>query len=173
MRWWRRRPQAEGFTPRKPPLLREPGDDVAIRSSQAVARLAAAIAAAAQPSDEVFERYSAASKADREARAPIDHVGALLLAREGETLLAGDRPRRRCFFDPSHEGVVTDTRWRLGSEETEVPACRRCVRRLKADRMPDTLGDGGRPYYERDSVWARTGFGAIDDELAARVLAGR
>ncbi len=173
VRWWRRRPVDPSATPRRLPVTREPGDEAARQASQAVARLAAAIAAAPQPSDEVFELYSASSKADREARSPIDRVGALLLAVDGETVLAGRRPRRRCFFDPGHKGVVSDTRWRLGAEETEVPACRRCVRRLKAERMPDTLGDRGVPYYERDSVWARTGFGAIDDELAARVLSGR
>jgi len=173
VKWWRRRPLLPGHTRRRDPIVREPDDDVAEQAAAAVARLSAAIAAAQQPSDEVFELYSAASKADREARSPVDHLGALLLARAGETLLAGRRPRRRCFFDPLHDGTTRDTRWRLGSEETEVPACNRCVRRLKAERMPDTLGDDGKPYFERDSVWARTGFGAIDDELAARVLSGR
>ncbi len=150
----------------------EPEDDVPARASAAIERLSTAIAAAEQPSDEVFELYSAASKADREARSPVDHIGALLLAQHAAALLEGRDPQRRCFFDPRHRRAVTDTRWRLGDEETEVPSCRRCERALKAGRMPDTLGDRGKPYFERDSVWARTGFGTIDDELAARVLVG-
>jgi hypothetical protein len=173
VRWWRRRPRPARRTPRREPVLREPDDDVADQAGTAIERLSAAIAAAAEPSDEVFELYSAASKADREARSPLDHLGALLLAEDAAALLAGRARPRRCFFDPGHGVTSRDTRWRLGSEETEVPACNRCVRRLKAKRMPDALGDRGKPYYERDSVWARTGFGAIDDELAARVLSGR
>jgi hypothetical protein len=138
-----------------------------------VARLAAAIQAAPQPSDEAFDLYSAASKAEREARTAVDSVGALILAEDGEAALAG-RPRpKRCFFDPEHRGATTTTRWRLGDEEAEVPACGRCAEALRDGRAPDALGDRGEPYFKRDSVWARTGFGAIDDELAARVLAGR
>jgi len=30
-----------------------------------------------------------------------------------------------------------------------------------------------RPYWENDDVWARTGFGAIDDDLWRAVLADR
>jgi hypothetical protein len=39
-------------------------------------------------------------------------------------------------------------------------------------RAPAALQDRGRPYFERDTLWARTGFGALDDDLPARVLAG-
>jgi hypothetical protein len=175
--WWRRRGRgAKGAAheqERRPPAVLDPEADVPARASNAIERLSTAIAAAQQPSDEVFELYSAASKADREARSPVDHMGALLLAQRAAALLEGREPTRRCFFDPRHRRAVTDTRWRLGDEETEVPSCRRCERALRAGRMPDTLGDRGKPYFERDSVWARTGFGTIDDELAAKVLSGR
>jgi hypothetical protein len=177
-RWWRRRgrgasARAPHEHPRRPPAVVEPEADVPARVSSALARLATAIAAAEQPSDAVFELYSAASKADREARSTIDHMGALQLAQDAAALLEGREPRRRCFFDPRHRRAVTETRWRLGNEESEVPACRRCERALRAGHMPDTLGDRGKPYFERDSVWARTGFGTIDHDVAARVLSGR
>ncbi len=80
--------------------------------------------------------------------------------------------RQPCFFDPRHGAVKTRTRWRLGGEEADIPACRPCARRVAKGRAPLALQDGGRPYFERDTFWARTGFGALDDDLAARVLAG-
>jgi hypothetical protein len=159
--------------PLGPPVVREPDTDVAAQAARAIEGLASAIAAAPQPSDEAFELYSAAAKADREARTPVDHYGALLLTRDAKAALRGRARPRRCFFDPGHDGPTDDTRWRLGQREAEVPACAGCVRALAADRTPDTLGDRGRPYYERDTIWARTGFGSIDDELAAKLLSGR
>jgi hypothetical protein len=172
VRWWRRRPR-RARRERVAPVVREPAADTAGRASEAVARLAAAIAAVAQPADAAFDLYSAAAKAEREARTPVDSLGALMLARDGQDALAGRPRRRRCFFDPRHPGDTTPTRWRLGHEEAEVPACASCERALHAGTVPDVLGDRGRPYYERDTVWARTGFGAVDDELAAKVLSGR
>ncbi|MEA2155812.1 MAG: hypothetical protein QOE11_1952 [Solirubrobacteraceae bacterium] len=170
--WWRRRPRRPR-PERVQPLVREPAAQIAGEAGDAVARLAAAIAAAQQPVDAAFDLYAAASKADREARSPIDSVGALVLAQDGEDALAGRPRRRRCFFDPGHRGQTAPTRWRRGDEEAEVPACPRCTDALRSGRAPDTLGDRGRPYYERDTVWGRTGLGAIDDDLAAKVLAGR
>ena len=174
--WWRRRPQRARPDGQQAPakaVVREPDAGVAGHAAEATTRLAAAIAAAQAPSEEAFELYSAAAKAGREARTAVDHLGALLLARDGQAAVSAEPRPRRCFFDPRHRGAITATRWRLGREETEVPACRRCARRLRAGRVPDTLGDRGKPYYEHDTVWARTGFGAIDDEVAAKVLAGR
>jgi hypothetical protein len=172
LRWWRRRPR-RARPARLEAVVREPDADIAARARDAVAQLSAAIDAAQQPPDEAFELYSAASKAESEARTPVDHVGALVLAQKGAATVAGDVPRRRCFFDPDHRGKVTLTRWRLGHKEAEVPACPRCVRRLRAGRAPDSLGDDGKPYFERDTVWGRTGFGTVDDDLAATVLSGR
>jgi hypothetical protein len=170
--WWRRRPRRSA--PARPRhVVREPGPEATTAANAALERLAARIAAAEHPSDEAFELYNAAAKADHDARNPIDHVGVLVLAEDGEAALGGKPRRRRCFFDPAHGGPTHPTRWRLGGEEAEVPACARCAEALREDRAPDALGDRGTPYYERDSVWARTGFGAIDDELAAKVLAGR
>ena len=173
--WWRRRPRPPRpvRTGRAKPKVREPDTQVARRASDAVAQLAAAIAAAGEPSEETFTLYSAASKAEREARTPVDHMGALLLAQDGAAAVAGRDRRQRCFFDPGHRGPTSDTRWRLGREETEVPACERCVQALRCGLMPDTLGDRGKPYFERDTVWGRTGFGTIDDDIAAKVLSGR
>lgn len=180
--WWRRRPRRRPRPTRRPrdrrragirPAVREPAANVAGKAREAVARLAVAIDAAEQPADAAFDLYAAASKAEREARTPVDSLGALILARDGQAVLAGRAPRRRCFFHPEHDGATSLTRWRRGGEEAEVPACERCVQALGAGRAPDVLGDRGRPYYERDTVWARTGFGAVDDELAEKVLGGR
>ncbi|MDP9822241.1 hypothetical protein J2S59_002050 [Nocardioides massiliensis] len=103
----------------------------------------------------------------------LDVIGAEALAGQGRALLAGgSAPYRPCFFDPRH-GAGGQT---VRVKETRVPACRHCQEQVDAGRAPETLKivERGRvrPYYEGDSVWARTGFGALDDQVAARVLEG-
>ena len=84
----------------------------------------------------------------------------------------GGKARRPCFFDPRHGAGTNATRWQLGTQETDIPACRACAQAIEQDRAPLALQDDGRPYFERDTLWARTGFGAIADDLPQRVLAG-
>lgn len=50
-----------------------------------------------------------------------------------------------------------------------APVCERCAADLRADRSPQWLMDRGRPYVERETVWARTLFGTHDADLVARV----
>jgi len=108
-----------------------------------------------------------------------DLVGALVLTRTAERALDGGSRRRRppspyrpCFFDPRHgEGTARRT-VAVGSGELEVPACAACRRATTTDLRPlETLVGGRfgrrrrRAYYELDDVWARTGFGALVDDL--------
>lgn len=111
-----------------------------------------------------------------------DVLGAQVLARAGSRDLArGTRGRgsalRTCFFDPRHPEATTDARWRLGDGEVEVPCCVACATAVVHDGTPAHLRLAGRrgtrPYWERDDVWARTGFGAVSDHLARDVLADR
>jgi hypothetical protein len=53
-----------------------------------------------------------------------------------------------------------------------VPVCERCIEALSTGIAPDALLDDGRPYLERDTVWSRTGYGALDDDLLPRVVRG-
>lgn len=103
----------------------------------------------------------------------LDVVGALVLARIGRHALEdGDgSPYRCCYVNPLHgAGKVHAS---LGGG-VSVPVCRRCRADLQADREPDALVEvrrmaRDRPYYTGDTVWARTGFGAISDDLWRQV----
>ena len=68
-------------------------------------------------------------------------------------------------------------RWRLGDGYVEVPCCEPCGAAVVHDGTPQLLrlqsARGLRPYWERDDVWARTGYGSTSDFLARDVLADR
>lgn len=152
-----------------------PRDEARREALDAVAGLARAIAVAPAPSDRAQRRYDAASKLLEDADAdPLALIASEVLARSGRALLTrGEGDWRPCFFDPRHgEGTVA-TRWRQGSADVPLPACPACAKAIAAQRPPSALADGDQPYWQRDTLWARTGFGAIDDRLADDVLAGR
>ncbi|MDN4173623.1 hypothetical protein QWY28_11750 [Nocardioides sp. SOB77] len=83
---------------------------------------------------------------------------------------AGDpTPYRPCFFDPRHgEGLARRT-VPVGDRELTVPACRACSHTTGRGLAPMTVRSGllgrERPWYELDTVWARTGYGAFVDDL--------
>lgn len=110
---------------------------------------------------------------------PVELAGARALVRAGERDLARSRGGRRgifrpCFFDPRHAEAPGEVGWRLGQGQVRVPSCRRCTKDVTAGREPATLTARRRgrdvPYYTRDDVWARTGFGALTDSFARDVL---
>ncbi|WP_370615951.1 hypothetical protein [Mumia sp. Pv 4-285] len=112
-----------------------------------------------------------------------DAVGALVLAKAGRHELgrAGKPGTERyvpCFFDPLHGRAfhaVSDP----GRRSVDVPACRRCSEALSSGGTPRALifppvrRRQLRPYYEENTVWARTGYGALDGQLWATVTAER
>jgi hypothetical protein len=142
-------------------------------AQEAAAGLARAIAEAPAPPDDALRSYDAASHllSQRGATA-IDLVGAAALADAGRARVDGAQAWRPCLFDPRHGEGSHPTRWRLGGDDALIPACAVCARAIAAGEAPVVLLDAGRPYFERDTVWARTGFGAIDDRVADVVLAG-
>lgn len=137
----------------------------------ALVELSGALAAADAPPPAAFDGYAAASKLLEDAHGPVELVAALELMRAATGALAGD-PGPPCFFDPRHGAGTQRTRWRLGLQDTGIPACRACAQAVADKRTPPALVDRGRPYFEHNTLWARTGFGAIDEALPARVLAG-
>ncbi|GAA1936748.1 hypothetical protein [Nocardioides hwasunensis] len=112
-----------------------------------------------------------------------DLIGAQVVARGGARDLARGRrgrsgaPLRTCFFDPRHPESRATVSWRLGDGAVEVPCCTACATTVRKGRVPEHLQLKARrgtvPYWERDDVWARAGFGAISDDLARDVLADR
>lgn len=112
----------------------------------------------------------------------LDVVGAQVLARSGRREVAratggARKPFRACFFDPRHAPGTQLVEWRYGDAEVEVPVCGRCRTAVAAGRAPEALlvphHGRIRPYYEGTTVWARTGFGGLTEDLAdlARLVA--
>lgn len=108
-----------------------------------------------------------------------DLVGALVLVRVAARAASGDRAYRPCFFDPRHgEGRHRRT-VPVGDRELTVPACERCRHTTGRGLAPMHVRRGGplgrlrreQPWYELDTVWSRTGYGAFVDELWQHVAA--
>ncbi|MCW3012286.1 MAG: hypothetical protein JWO90_2690 [Solirubrobacterales bacterium] len=122
-----------------------------------------------------LDAYAAARRVLQGRPAMVDLVGALVLVEDGSRALAEARaleagtgvPRasRPCSFDPRHPGATQAVRWERDLDVAACPACR-------AERAPNALLEDGRPWFEGDSLWARTGFGAFEDDLPQRVIRG-
>ena len=93
-----------------------------------------------------------------------------------------DRPSgptyRPCFLNPWHGAGRETVSLDSGGEQVEVPVCAPCRRAVTRQEPPEALEvprrwGGPRRYYEADTVWARTGFGAISDDLWRLVLDDR
>ncbi len=103
----------------------------------------------------------------------VTGADALRRARRG----AGTR-QVPCYFHPDHGWTRGRADFRLGPAEVSVPACAACAAAVTAGRTPVSLhlpGSDGTavPYWSRDDVWARSGFGALGQELVLEVLADR
>lgn len=83
-------------------------------------------------------------------------------------------PRALCLFDPLHGDSVRTVRAEApGTGRIVVPACDFCADEVDAGRSPDWLFDGGKPYIEQDTVWARSVFGATGADLVREVQRSR
>lgn len=126
-----------------------------------------------------LDAYAAARRVLQGSGRLPDLAGALVLVEDGSRALAaagaletGERPpvaSPPCFFDPRHPGRTAPVAWQRGLRITACPAC---TADLRARRPPTALQDEGRPWFEADSLWARTGYGAFEPDLAQRVLRG-
>lgn len=176
-----KRPTSRGV-PAAPDRVRPA--EVRALARREVDRLAGAIAGAdvrrARP--EWWDRADRAREAAEKVQASddlADQVGAVVLARTGRRDLARaigrrrdtrqDRPYHCCFFNPLHDEGVQQATWRQGDSELRIPVCHAC-RAVEDGGAPNALKIGRKPYYERDDLWARTGYGALVDDLADVVL---
>ncbi|WP_110180802.1 hypothetical protein [Nocardioides solisilvae] len=106
-----------------------------------------------------------------------DLVGALVLVRMADRALdAAEAPRRRrprpylpCFFDPRHGEGRHRRSVPVADRRLEVPVCDACRAAPEAGLRPLRVArrrlGGPRPWYEHDTVWTRTGYGAFVAEL--------
>lgn len=106
---------------------------------------------------------------------PLDTVGAWVLAQQAEREL--DRihrpsrpPYRPCVVNPEH-GEASATVPLTGSS-IDAPACASCGHE-RGGFLTVSTWRGQRRYLDTSSVWARTGFGALVDDLARQVIADR
>jgi hypothetical protein len=126
-----------------------------------------------------LDAYSAARRRTGDEAPAVDLVGVLVLVDQARGDLAraaglesGHRvaPQRPlCAFHPLHGRSTRTVPWQRG---LQVPACAACAKAVRGGRTPDALRDGDVPYFEADTVWARTGYGAWADDLVERVSRG-
>ena len=143
-----------------------------------VARLVGALSATqADPDnpgrDRALACYDAAALLAAERGDRLDLLGAVVLAREGQTALAqrDPLPMPVCQVHPLHGPAVRRPaprrRPRPGKPRAMCAECGRCTM-LERDRR--ALLVAGIPYYRTEGFWAGVGFGALDPELPTRVL---
>lgn len=149
------------------------------RVDREVARIDRRLSADTTPSEagELARRCREAAERLRDADDVLDVVGALVLARTGAHALGGKGTElyRCCYFNPLHGRG--DQEVDLG-DGLSLPTCGACRRALRDGGSPDALVDvrpwaRDQPYYDGDTVWARTGFGTLDDRLWHTVAEAR
>lgn len=143
-----------------------------------IAQLAAALSATHDDPDNpgrdrALACYDAAALLSAEREDRLDLLGAIVLAREGQTALE-DRdplPLPVCQVHPLHGPAdrrpAARRRLQLGKPRVMCASCRGST---KLERDKRALLVAGVPYYRTQGFWASVGFGALDPELPTRVL---
>lgn len=123
--------------------------------------------------DRALACYDAAALLAAERKDPLDLLGAVVLAREGQTALAhrDPLPLPACQVHPLHGPAVR----RLPSRRPPRPSrphsvCAGCKKCSTPERDKKALLVAGVPYYRTPGFWSAVGFGALDPELPTRVL---
>ena len=142
--------------------------------AQLVAALSATEADPDNPGrDRALACYDAAALLAGERNDRLDLLGAVVLAREGQTALArrDPLPLPACQVNPLHGPAVRrpPPRRRLRPDKPHA-VCGGCGRCSMLERDRRALLVAGVPYYRPPGFWASVGFGALDPELPARVL---
>ncbi|MEU8222229.1 hypothetical protein [Kribbella sp. NPDC048915] len=113
----------------------------------------------------------------------VDLVGAMVLLdkarREYNTAVAIAAGRRTdavpelCAFNPLH-GRSSGQPTKVESDGTTLtlPLCGECRRALKRGSAPASLPGKDGPYWHDNSLWARTFFGTLGEDLAGAVSRG-
>lgn len=150
-------------------------DELAERAEAMLIALSGLIDAAPADADtqRALDAYEAAGRALRAGGRDIpDLVGALVCIDAGRNALSrGDDPPPPCTYDPRHGAAKGGP---VSVEGAELRLCKACRRDVAAGRPADVLRDGrGKPYLDADTPWARSGYGAWGDPVAAVLEARR
>jgi hypothetical protein len=130
-----------------------------------------------------LDGHAAASKVLDSAPDLVDLVGAMVLLdkarREYDAAVAVSADRKidavpeLCAFNPLH-GRSSGRPTKVESDGTTLtlPLCNECRQALKRKSAPASLPGKDGPYWHDDSLWARTFFGTIGEDLAGAVSRG-
>jgi hypothetical protein len=142
--------------------------------AQLIAALSATQADPDNPGrDRALACYDAAALLAAERNDRPDLLGAVVLAREGQTALT-DRnplPLPACQVHPLHGPAVRrPPPKRHPRPNKPYSVCAGCERCSVLERHKRAFRVAGVPYYQTPGFWSTVGFGALDPELPTRVL---
>ncbi|MEA2155810.1 MAG: hypothetical protein QOE11_1950 [Solirubrobacteraceae bacterium] len=144
-------------------------EELAERADAMLIALSALIDAAPRTgrTQRALDGYEAAERVLGPGRRDLpDLVGALVCIDLARHALSGTRELAPpCTYDPRHGPAVGRA---VHVKGTELRLCRACRDDVRAGREAKVLRDGsGRPYFEGDTPWAATGYGAWGDPIRA------
>lgn len=137
---------------------------------------------------EALDHYDAARSVLDRAGSPADVVGALVLARRGDSARRAaslGKPAKKwtppvtCYFNPLHQKRTERVTWKHQERSVEVPACADCAGQVRKGLEPDDVldfvsGDTTVHYYRLDiGAWSQTGYGALEPDLIGALRRGR
>jgi len=142
-------------------------DDLVERADSMLIALSGLIdaAPASAQTQRALDAYEAAERALRAGERDLpDLVGALVCIDLGRHALGSERdPQRPCTYDPRHAPAHGRP---VKVDGTRLPLCQACRADVRAGRPADVLRDGaGRPYFDGDTPWAASGYGAWSDPV--------
>ena len=123
--------------------------------------------------DRALACYDAAALLAAERDDRLDLLGAVVLAREGQTALAhrDPLPLPACLVHPLHGSAVRRPSPRRRPPPRRPHAvCAGCEGCSMPERDKRALLVASTPYYRTSGFWPGVGFGALDPELPTRVL---
>ena len=143
-------------------------DELAERADERLIELSALMdaAPASQDIQRALDAYEAAERVLAGTPDVPDLVGALVCIDLGRASLSADPERPPpCTYDPRH-GPAHGRPVRVDGSELRL--CQSCRADVRASRPAAVLRDGnGRPYFEDDTPWSKSGYGAWSDPIDA------
>lgn len=162
----------------RPPEAVPPPDDIGAKAREQVDQVLAQVLALPDQQSRTASLaldYLDAAETVLNTGDALDAVGAMVLARQTLRLIEqiddpDEAPYRPCFINPLHGEARTESK--VPGTTLRVPVCRRCDEEPQP-YLGSTRGRRTIPYVETSTIWARTGFGGLVDDLADQVMTAR